>query len=194
MLGRDLGKDLLGKFLKSPDVIRVMPEVLLSKIESCQCSPSINISGAIRPYSDRMVYIGDSGVTRLYKDGIGAAYRTAKAAANTVIFEGISSKDFQKYYWPVCRKINQDNFVGRIVFMVNKLNQKISLTRSTILRMVREEQEGNNSNKYMSLILWDMFTGSSPYISIFLIGIRPLFLLRFMRSFIVELSLVFRRY
>jgi flavin-dependent dehydrogenase len=193
MLGRGLGKELLGKFLKSPDVIKVMPEVLLSKMESCQCSPSINISGALRPYSDRMVYIGDSGVTRLYKDGIGAAYRTAKAAANTVVFEGITSKDFHKYYWPVCRKINQDNFVGQIVFMVNKLNQKISLTRSTILRMVREEQQSDHSEKYMSLILWDMFTGSSPYISIFLIGINPVFLFRFMKSFIVELILIFRR-
>jgi flavin-dependent dehydrogenase len=193
MLGRGLGTELLDKFLKSRDVIRVMPEVLLRKIESCKCSPSINISGAIRPYSDRMVYIGDSGVTRLYKDGIGAAYRTAKAAANTVIFEGIGSRDFQKYYWPVCRKINQDNFIGRIVFMVNKLNQKISLTRATILRMVREEQQSDNSNKYMSLILWDMFTGSSPYLSIFLIGINPVFLFRFMKSFIVEIFLIFRK-
>jgi flavin-dependent dehydrogenase len=193
MLGRGLGKDLLDKFLNSPDVIRVMPEVLLRKIASCQCSPSINISGAQRPYSDRMVYIGDSGVTRLYKDGIGAAYRTAKAAATTAIFKGIALSDFQKHYWPVCRKINQDNFVGKIVFMVNKLNQKISLTRAAILRMVREEQEVNHSTKYMSLILWDMFTGSSPYKSIFLIGIQPMFLFRFIKSFILELILVFRR-
>jgi flavin-dependent dehydrogenase len=193
MLGRGLGTELLDKFLKSHDVIRVMPEVLLSKIESCKCSPSINISGAIRPYSDRMVYIGDSGVTRLYKDGIGAAYRTAKAAANTVLFEGISTRDFHKHYWPVCRKINQDNFIGRIVFIVNKLNQKISLTRATILRLVREEQQSDHSNKYMSMILWDMFTGSSPYLSIFLIGINPMFLYRFMKSFIVELILIFRR-
>jgi flavin-dependent dehydrogenase len=180
MLGRGIGKDLLETFLKSPDVMKVMPQILLDKMESCKCSPSINISGAHRPYSDRMVYIGDSGVTRLYKDGIGAAYRTAKAAANTVIFEGIASKDFHKNYWPVCRKINRDNLVGRMVFMLNKLNQKISLTRSTI-------------NKYMSLILWDMFTGSSPYINIFLIGINPLFLFRFMKSFILELILVFRK-
>jgi len=193
MLGRDLGKDLLGKFLKSPDVIRVMPEILLNKMESCQCSPSINVGGAIQPYSDRIVYIGDSGVTRLYKDGIGAAYRTSKAAANTVIFEGISSSDFHKSYWPVCRKINRDNLIGRFVFMINKLNQKISVTRSAILRMVRDEQENNYSNKYMSLILWDMFTGSSPYLSIFLIGINPVFLLRFMKSFYLELSFIFRK-
>ena len=193
MLGRDLGKELLAKFLNSPDVIRVMPEVLLRKIESCQCSPSINIRGAHRPYSDRLVFIGDAGVTRLYKDGIGAAYRTAKAAANTVIFEGISTEDFHKYYWPVCRKINRDNLIGQMVFIANKLNQKIGLTRSTILRMVREEQELNHSNKYMSLILWDMFTGSSPYLNIFLIGISPAFLLRFIKSFFLELTLVFRK-
>jgi hypothetical protein len=193
MLGRGLGKDLLESFLNSSEVIRVMPEVLLKQLESCQCHPSINIAGALRPYSNRMVYIGDAGVTRLYKDGIGAAYRTAKAAANTVIFEGIATSDFHKYYWPVCRKINRDNFVGQIVFMINKINQKISLTRATILRMVREEQEVNHSKKYMSVMLWDMFTGSSPYLNIFLLSVHPVFLFRFMKSIFLELSLIFSK-
>ena len=193
MLGRNLGKELLDRFLNSPDVIRVMPDVLLRKVESCKCSPAINIHGAHRPYSDRMVYIGDSGVTRLYKDGIGAAYRTAKAAANTVVFEGIASEDFHKYYWPVCRKINQDNFIGLMVFKVNKINQKLSITRATILRMVRCEQEAGCSKKYMSVMLWDMFTGSSPYLNIFLIGINPVFLFRFIKSFLIELALVFKK-
>ena len=53
--------------------------------------------------------IGDCGVTRLNKDGIGAAYRTAKAAARTAIFEGVSAEDFRKHYWPVCQAISGDN-------------------------------------------------------------------------------------
>ena len=42
-----------------------------------------------QPFGDRVVFIGDSGTTKLYKDGIGAAYRTSKAAANTVAYWGV---------------------------------------------------------------------------------------------------------
>ena len=90
-------------------------------------------------------------------------------------------------------RFDDKTFYGRIVFMVNKLNQKIRLTRATILRMVREEQEANHSNKFMSLMLWDMFTGSSPYLSIFLIGINPVFLFRFIKSLFLETVLIFRK-
>lgn len=192
MLGRGLGKDLLDEFLNSPEVSSVISQILIKKIESCYCSPFINVGGTIQPFSNRMVFIGDAGITRLYKDGIGAAYRTAKAAANTVVFHGIAISDFQKHYWPVCRKIKQDNLVGKIVFMINKLIQKVSITRSIILRMVREEQEIKNSSNYMSLMLWDMFTGSSPYLNIFLLGLHPVFLFRFIKTFFLELKLIFR--
>ena len=48
---------------------------------ACHCFPRINVRAAVRPFADRIVWIGDSGVNRLFKDGIGSAYRTAKAAA-----------------------------------------------------------------------------------------------------------------
>jgi len=35
-------------------------------------------------------------MSRLNKDGIGSAYRTAKAAAATAVFSGISANDFRK--------------------------------------------------------------------------------------------------
>lgn len=47
--------------------------------------------GSKHPFGDRLVFIGDCGISRLYKDGIGAAYKTAKAAATTAVLHGISS-------------------------------------------------------------------------------------------------------
>ena len=60
--------------------------------------------------------VGDSGATRLFKDGIGAAYRTAKAAAKTAAFHGVDAQSFESYYAPLCRKISNDNKVGKFVF------------------------------------------------------------------------------
>ena len=69
----------------------------------CRCFPSINVQGSPQPFADRVVFIGDCGESRLYKDGIGGAYRTAKAAAKTAVFEGVSAEDFRRHYLPVCR-------------------------------------------------------------------------------------------
>ena len=63
----------------------------------------MNIRGVAEPYADRIVFVGDAGVSRLYKDGIGAAYRTAKAAARAAVFQGVSADDFRRHYQPVWR-------------------------------------------------------------------------------------------
>jgi hypothetical protein len=156
-----------------------MPEGWTVDNRSCNCLPRINVEGAIQPYSDRIVFIGDSGVTRLYKDGIGAAYRTAKAAASTVIFQGVSVQDFEEYFMPICRGIARDNSIGKINFKVTKVIQKLRFTRRALLRMTSMEQQQEGSERRMSMVLWDMFTGSAPYLDIFKRTIHPRFLVLF---------------
>ena len=124
------------------------------------------------------MFIGDIGVTRLYKDGIGAAYRTAKAAATTAIFQGISKDDFKEHYWPTCRNIEIDNRIGKVVFLVTGLIQKFRFARRVVLRMTAAEQKAVGPQRRMSTVLWDTFTGSAPYREIFLRTIHPAFLLR----------------
>ena len=86
MVGDDLDQDLVHAFLEDPVVRNCFPTDIIPCV--CSCSPLINLGARVRPYSDRLVLIGDAGVTRLYKDGLGAAFRTAKAAASTAVFEG----------------------------------------------------------------------------------------------------------
>ena len=136
------------------------------------------MDSAQQPFADRIVFIGDIGVTRLYKDGIGAAYRAAKAAATTVIFQGISSNDFREHYWPTCRNIEIDNSIGKIIFMVTELIQKFKFARRAVLRMTAAEQRKDGPQMRMSTVLWDTFTGSAPYREIFLRTLHPVFLLR----------------
>jgi hypothetical protein len=136
----------------------------------------MNMRGAVQPFADRIVFIGDCGVSRLYKDGIGAAYRTAKGAAVTAIFEGISAEEFRRHYWPVCKALSIDNMIGRVIFAVTQLIQKIRCTRRGVLRMVAKEQEKERGPQRMSMVLWDVFTGSAPYRDIFLRTLRPPFL------------------
>ena len=134
MLGQKIDNNLLDTFLGAPEVKAKMPPTIYNQLISCHCNPFINVKGATNPFANRIVFIGDSGVTRLFKDGIGAAYRTAKSAATTVIFEGVSKNDFKKFFWPACKQINHDNFIGKFVFSFNTFNQKFAFARSVYFR------------------------------------------------------------
>jgi hypothetical protein len=126
----------------------------------------MNIHGVERPYADRVVFIGDAGITRLYKDGIGAAYRTAKAAARTALFEGVSEQAWDRCFRPVCQSIAGDNRIGHFAFMLTRVAQKLRIMRFAILAIIRDEQTHGRRPR-LSGILWDMFSGSAPYRDIF---------------------------
>ena len=174
MVGDNLDQELVHTFLNDPVVRRTFPTNTTPCV--CSCSPLINLGARKRPYGDRVVMIGDSGITRLYKDGIGAAFRTGKAAATSAVFHGVSAKDFEKHYWPTCRNIVNDNRVGKVMFATNAIMKNSRITRKAMLRMARKEQEKTGARPHMSSLLWNMFTGSAPYLEMFRGTLRPGFI------------------
>jgi len=185
LLGDKVDKAALTTFLGSPQVKQCMPPGWQAASISCQCSPKMNIGGAARPFRDRLVYVGDAGVTRLYKDGIGAAYRTAKAAATTAVFEGVSEADFEKHFWPLCKSIESDNAIGKFLFKFTETIQKYQFARRAISRMVADEQTRTGATRRMSMVLWDLFTGSATYRDILKRTLHPAFLARLAGNVIV---------
>ena len=167
LLGEEIDNALGDAFASTPEVRAVMPPGWQASERSCQCLPHINIKGVAKPYADRLLFIGDCGVTRLYKDGIGAAYRTAKSAARAVVFGGISEAAFRRQYWPVCRTIANDNLLGKLTFRLTKRVQQSRVLRRAILRAIRAEQHEPGEDRRLSGILWDLFSGSAPYRDIF---------------------------
>lgn len=163
LLGERIDRELVDAFLNAPEMKRCFPEGWSGDQNVCQCMPQMYLEAAVSPYDDRLVFIGDCGVSRLYKDGIGAAYRTAKAAAATAVFEGIAALDFQRHFDKTCRSLDRDNRIGKLIFTFVPLMHKSRFLRRGILRMVRDEQNCPAGSRPMSTILWDMFTGSAPY-------------------------------
>ncbi len=176
LLGEDVDEQLIKSFLEAPAVRKCFPPEVSPEVPPCHCSPRINTGAAVQPFGDRFVFIGDSGVTRLFKDGIGAAYRTAKAAAETAVFHGVSSESFRRHYWPTCRQIDVDNKIGKAIFAWTRLVQRQPHDIRGILRMVSREQREKGGNPRMSMVLWDLFTGSAPYREIIMRAIHPGFL------------------
>jgi flavin-dependent dehydrogenase len=173
LLGHDVDGSLVDAFVAAPEVKASMPPGWNPAERSCQCMPHINIRGVRMPFANRFIFIGDCGVTRLYKDGIGAAYRTAKAAARTAVFEGVSAQAFARHYLPVCRKIEADNRVGRLAFVFTEVAQHSKLLRRALLRQAIAEQRRTGTQRRLSGVLWDMFSGSAPYNDIFKRMLHP---------------------
>lgn len=183
MLGKQIDVNLVESFLKAPQVTACFPEGSLPQTV-CHCFPRINVRAALQPFADRFVMIGDCGVSRLYKDGIGSAYRTAKAAANTAVLEGIAAEDFRRDYWPACRSIAIDNQLGKLVFAISHLIQTSRFYRRGILHMTLREQEQTAGVRHMSSVLWDIFTGSAPYREVIWRSLHPAFIAGLFRSLI----------
>lgn len=180
LLGKDLKKEAFETFLDTPEVKACMPPGWQPAEFVCHCAPRINITGAIHPYADRMVFLGDSGVSRLYKDGIGAAYRAAKYAASTAVLQGIGAEDFRRHFWRSCRAMEFDNRVGKFIFAVVRQIKPRRFAVRGVVRMVSDELPKEVGQRRMSSIMWDMFTGSAPYREIFMRFFHPGFWSRFL--------------
>jgi len=179
LLGEDVDEPLIESFLATDEVRGCFPGAVVPT-PACHCFPRINVRAAVQPFADRIVWIGDCGVNRLFKDGIGSAYRTAKAAAKTAVFEGISRADFEKSFWPECRMLILDNRIAKLIFAVTTLIQRLRFVRRGVVRMTAREQRDAGKYRRMSSVLWDVFTGSAPYKEILLRSFHPLFPLRLM--------------
>ena len=175
LLGDDIDEKLMTRFFESPEVKNCFPQSMIPP-HVCHCYPRININPSRPIYGDRLVMIGDSGSTRLFKDGIGASYRTAKAAAKTVVFHGVGADSFKNHYAPLCQRIDHDNMVGKFVFKVATLVQKARFARRGVLQMTRSEQRQTDAPRRMSGVLWDLFSGSASYTNVFLRTLHPAYI------------------
>jgi flavin-dependent dehydrogenase len=167
ILGDSMDTHTIDDFIRHPAVKAVLPEEKHFSI-GCRCLPKMNIQAPSVPFADRVVVCGDAGSTRLFKDGIGAAYVMGKAAAKTAVFRGIGKQHFQKEYYPVYKSIVHDNLFGRFLFSVTDIFKKYKPLTKGMLNVVRKEQSELNDPKILSSILWDMFTGNERYKNIFM--------------------------
>ncbi len=166
ILGKGIEKSVAEYLLSHPVMKKVFPGDL-SKHIKCLCLPKMNISAPKCAFTDRMVVCGDAGSTRLFKDGLGAAYLMGKAVAKTVIFEGVSEEHFRQNYYPVYKNIIVDNLYGSFLYTIIGIYRRIGILTRAMLEVVRKEQNRSDKEKILSSILWDMFTGNERYKNIF---------------------------
>jgi NADH dehydrogenase len=161
----------LDEFLSHPLVKKALP---FPYERSCGCRPLISVGKAQNPIGDGFVAVGDAGVTRLYKDGIGAALLTARKAAHTAAHFGTTAQAFRRHYLPFLRALDRDNARGRLLFSLHRrLRDSPAFSRAQA-RLLAEERGHPGPQPYHKA-LWGMFTGSYSYSEIMRTALKPIF-------------------
>ena len=78
--------------------------------------------------------------------------------------------------------------IGQVMFLVTRVIQGQKIARRAVLRMTADEQTDRGSKKRMSMVLWDMFTGSAPYREIFVRTLNPAFLARLVGDLAISVT------
>lgn len=173
-LGKEPGVDRIKTFLDHPVMKKMLPAGFKIPERFCHCFPKINTGTAQKPFADRLVIVGDASSSRLYKDGIGSAYITSKAAVHTTLLYGVDEEAFRDHYLPVCKTLNRDNFFGQFLFSANDIISVLPSIRRRCFAVIEWEQKDFGRKTPYSDILWDMFTGSRFYKDIFIRALSPL--------------------
>jgi flavin-dependent dehydrogenase len=143
----------------------------------CGCNPRIAVGASRGYFGDRWVTVGDAAATRLYKDGIGSAYQTARAAMTIAVQAGISRTRFRSHYAPVCRSIVVDNTYGYLLYRLWNVVLKSPPFLQAWEAALKWEMGQPINRRWHMYVLWGMLTGDEPYRKLFFRGINPLGLL-----------------
>lgn len=180
LLGTGLTADAVPDFLEAQGL---SPSIPTPPGSLCGCTPRIAVRAAHRLFGNRWVAIGDAAATRLYKDGIGSAYTTAKAAMETAVGQGIGAADFRRHYAPACRRIAQDNVFGQWLFRLWSRALNAPQLLNAWKTALREEAGGISRSRTHMRILWGMFTGDEAYGILLLLALSPASLRPLWRAF-----------
>lgn len=185
LLGKRLPPESIARFLTLPEVAALLP------VEApcvCSCRPYITVGSARPLFADRFVAVGDAGITRLYKNGVGTALRTARQAAYTAVCHGVSAADFNAHYAPLCREIAWDNRAGRLLFTFTHFFQHYPWFAKTHLRSIAAEQALPPEERFHSRLLWGMFTGTYSYRELLAMACHPRLHFSLFRRFLSDLT------
>ncbi len=184
LLGDRLPQDTVARFLALPEVTELLPATLP---RACSCRPRIAVGPARPLFADRFVAVGDAGITRLYKNGIGTALRTARQAASTALCDGVDAHAFAAGYAPLCREIAWDNRAGRFLFAFTRIFQHNRWLTMPHLRSITAEQTLPPEARFHSRLLWGMFTGTYPYQDLLAMACHPRLHASLFRHFLGDL-------
>ena len=162
ILPRDT-QQIVRDFLMLPQIDRILPGIAAAPL-ACACAPRMTVSAATCPYGDRFAIIGDAVGSRLNKDGLYSAHRTASRLAMTALHEGIDRQAIARGYGKAVDWLVADNRFGRMVFAASRA----AFTMPVVSRVVyqafaTENKVRDERSRPLSGVLWKIASGAADY-------------------------------
>ncbi|MBW2368839.1 MAG: hypothetical protein JRH15_13240, partial [Deltaproteobacteria bacterium] len=163
--------EIIKRFIDLPHVKKILPKKVTV---ACVCRPNMTIGAARKPFGDRVAVIGDMLTSRLYKDGILSAHRTASTLATAITEVGIDTSSLKKAYRPVIRRFILDNHFGALVFMLHGIMfSKPFFSRILYQAILTERKYQKQKQRKLERILWQIASGDDRYQEILLAMMKP---------------------
>jgi flavin-dependent dehydrogenase len=154
---------LVERFIELPNVRRLFP-VQVKLTAHCCCHPNMTIGAAKNPFGSRIALAGDLAVSRLYKDGLYAAYTTASALADCILDEGIDRASLARCYAPVVKRLHADNRYGRVVFWLGHwIFAHPALSRVFYQAVLIERHKTARHRRRLAPLIWRTASGDDSY-------------------------------
>ena len=188
-IGKHIDKAVLPKetlkaikrILELPQLERILPDIASYPV-ACSCSPMMTVSVARNPYADRLAIIGVAVCSRLYGDGMYAAYQTASRLAHIVLHYGTDKKTLSRMYGKTVKWLSWDNRFGKLVFRLMQLGFSNPLMSRILYQTFATELKiRDKSKRPLGDVLWKITSGTSDYRAI----LMDMFGYRILRSFFI---------
>ena len=147
--GRRVDEQVMHDFLALAEVKRLLPAEYQEKGREMYFRGRFPMSPAGNLFADGMVMVGDaSGMLRPFKGkGINAAILSGCAAAEVMMYRGLSAVDFERHYYLVFRQIVEDIWYARAArwmtnFMANTGGMDVALRASKQSPLLRQALTG----------------------------------------------------
>lgn len=166
-------REVMRGFLRLPHIQRLLSPMSEPDL-MCVCGPRMVVGNAHHPFSDRCSAVGDMVTSRLYKDGILSAQRTASALAETVLTHGIGERDLTNGYGPTLRHFRRNNRFAAVVFFLHRILFSSSILSRILYQAVISERKSTPApQRQLENILWRIASGDDEYEQIFRAMVRP---------------------
>ncbi|MGO9114624.1 MAG: NAD(P)/FAD-dependent oxidoreductase [Thermoguttaceae bacterium] len=164
---------IVESFLQLPHIRRLLPKRAQLK-PVCLCHPNMTVGVAHNALGHRIALIGDMVVSRLYKDGIFAAFVTATSLADCIFQHGIDLPSLREHYWPSVWSFHVDNRFGRLVFLLSRLVfSHPVLSRIVYQALLTERKTKPKDKRPLANVLWRIASGDDSYHRILSAMLRP---------------------
>jgi flavin-dependent dehydrogenase len=157
---------IVEQFMALPTIRRLLPRTAELRV-ACACHPNMVVGAARKPFADRIALVGDVAVSRLYKDGLFAAYVLAATLADCILTEGVDRDSLKARYWPVIRGFHVDNRFGRALFLFSRVVfSHPVLSRIMYQALLTERKMKPVQKRRLADGLWKMASGDSSYVRV----------------------------